>query len=64
MSSDLRPVVEALPDDDDSVRFAAIAALADRLDPSLLPAIEQRLTDPDSYVRSTAAEHYAKLTEG
>jgi hypothetical protein len=62
VSSGLRPTVEALSDDDDSVRFAAIASLSDRLDRSLLPAIEQCLTDSDCYVRSRAVEYYAQLT--
>ena len=55
------PLVRALDDPDDSVRFEAMSALGDRLEDRLLPVIEPLLYDRDRYVRQYAVEYYAKL---
>lgn len=61
--SALRPFIAALDDSDESVRFEAMAALGDRLEPSLLPRIEALLDDPDPYIRRYALEYYARLSK-
>jgi hypothetical protein len=57
----LRPLIEALGDVDEMVRFNAMAALGDRLSPELLPVIEPLLKDSDSHIRQMAVDYYAQL---
>jgi hypothetical protein len=57
----LQPLVAALSDQDESVRFQAMSALRNHLRPELLPVIEPLLKDADSYIRQMAVEYYAEL---
>jgi hypothetical protein len=61
ISAGLRPFLTGLEDSDESVRFEAMAALGDRLEPSLLPRIEGLLEDRDPYIRRYAVEYYSQL---
>jgi HEAT repeats/SEFIR domain len=60
-SARLQPLVAALDDPDSMVRFNAMAALGDRLDPELLPLVKSLLGDPDAYIRQMAVDYYARL---
>ncbi len=62
VSPKLLPFLVALDDNDESVRFEAMAALGDRLEPSLLPRIEGLLDDADPYIRRYALDYYSRLT--
>jgi HEAT repeat protein len=55
-------LVEALGDSDQMVRFQAMVALRDHLNPALLPIIEPLLKDPDNDIRRYAVEYYAELS--
>jgi HEAT repeat protein len=55
-------IAQALDDNDESVRFEAMTALGDRLEPSLLPRIEGLLDDADPYIRRYALDYYSRLT--
>ena len=57
----VHPLVEALDDPDGMVRFNAMTALGNHLDPGLLPVIEPLLKDRDEYIRRYAVEYYARL---
>ncbi|HEX6752547.1 MAG TPA: HEAT repeat domain-containing protein [Solirubrobacterales bacterium] len=63
ISAALRPFLAGLDDSDESVRFEAMSALGDRLEPSLLPRIEGLLDDRDPYIRRYALEYYSLLTK-
>jgi SEFIR domain len=63
ISAALRPFLTALEDSDESVRFEAMAALGDRLEPGLLPRIEGLLEDRDPYIRRYALEYYSRLSK-
>ena len=51
----------ALHDDDADVRYNAMSALGDRLEPRLLSTIEPLLHDKDDYIRRFAVEYYGRL---
>ena len=61
ISAALLPFLSALDDNDESVRFEAMSALGERLEPSLLPRIEALLEDRDPYIRRYAVEYYGQL---
>lgn len=61
VSSSLQPFLTGLEDRDQSVRFEAMVALGERLEPGLLPTMEGLLEDRDPYIRQYALQYYAKL---
>jgi hypothetical protein len=61
LSPALKPFLAGLEDLDDGVRFSAMTALGDRLEPALLPTFKSLLGDRDSYIRQYALEYYVKL---
>jgi HEAT repeat protein len=57
-----KALVEATKDKDWIVRAAAVEAIAQRGDPSLLPKVEQRFSDKNPKVRYSAAAAVIRLT--
>jgi hypothetical protein len=63
VSAAIRPLVEALDDSDEMVRFNAMVALRSHLHPGLLPVIEPLLKDRDNHIRGYAVDYYAELSK-